>query len=570
MPMPEIDRAMAAWGGWTAGVLPWREAGAALVAVLLLVVFVLIWNMQLRRRVAQATRELSEQNRLLAAAQQGLANIVESLPDATFAIDSDRRVIAWNSAIEAMTGVPKERILGKGEGAYAVAFYGEARPILIDHAFAPELEIGPPYSRVQREGASVSAEVYAARVHGGKGGHLWCKATVLRDASGRVIGAIESVRDIGEIKRAEGRLREVTRLLRGVVQASPLPIVSLDREKNVRMWNPAAERLFGYREDEVIGAQYPLMTEEERPAADRHFEALWRGEERQEYRGRRRCRDGRLIDVRIRTALLRDEGGGEPLGVLIILEDIAQELRAEAQREQMNRLALTGQLAAGVAHEIRNPLHAILQFLELLRPRLPDAKSREWSEMMEEGLRRIERLSARLMRLGQGSEAQRAPCDLARLVAEAVELVGSRARKEGISIDVRLQPDLPLLNGYGDRLTEALLNLLLNALDACDKGDRIEVEASGAGDEIRISVMDTGPGVPAELRERIFEPFFTTKAIGKGAGLGLALVRRTAMDHGGTVELAPATGRGARFVLRLPVTGAGGGAMNVGTGARSS
>jgi len=145
-------------------------------------------------------------HRELESSRRRLESIIESLPDATFAIDLSRRVIAWNRAIEEMTGIPKARIIGRGEYAYAEPFYGERRPLLVDVLLDEASGDSPHYESIHRGGQGIWAEVYTPHIHGGKGGHLWGFASPLFDRDGNMVGAIESVRDITERKEAQEEL----------------------------------------------------------------------------------------------------------------------------------------------------------------------------------------------------------------------------------------------------------------------------------------------------------------------------------------------------------------------------
>lgn len=162
--------------------------------------------------------------------RQRLWDIIEFLPDATFVIDEDQKVIAWNRALEAMTGIPKDEVLGKGEHAYAVPFYGERRPILIDLIGAPAAAGEGLYDVVKREGDSLFAEVFVPGLRGGKGAHIWIAASPLLDREGRRYGAIESVRDISKLKQAEAELLRSNRALRTLTECDQALVRAVDEE----------------------------------------------------------------------------------------------------------------------------------------------------------------------------------------------------------------------------------------------------------------------------------------------------------------------------------------------------
>ncbi|MGH0038359.1 MAG: ATP-binding protein [Myxococcota bacterium] len=287
--------------------------------------------------------------------------------------------------------------------------------------------------------------------------------------------------------------------------------------------------------------------------------------------------DGRTIELHpvVIGAGEGPEGGIE--GRALMLRDRSAERRNERILHHRQKLESVGILAAGVAHEVNNPLAYVRSNLAHLRllaaeiEKAPDSANAtvhldELREVVDEsltGLDRIARIVERLLRFSRPSEDRR-PLDVNELVEEAMRFA-SLHRGEDIAVTSDLTEDLPRVEGSVDRLLQAVLNLLLNARQALAShdGPRIRVETRLDRDEerawISIAVADNGTGVPTSVRERIFDPFFTTRAPGEGTGLGLSIAFDIVRDHDGTLELeSPATG-GARFVIRLPV-GSGAGA----------
>lgn len=235
-------------------------------------------------------------------------------------------------------------------------------------------------------------------------------------------------------------------------------------------------------------------------------------------------------------------------------EELAERVRAEAVAVSHERLAYVGELSAGVAHSIRNPLHGLLNCVEILRGLPTDERSArraaegETLELMEEGLRRIDLLTHRLLTLTRDTPLTRRSTDLAELVDAARRFV-----RTGGTLDIPGELDVagpPVTAEIDpDRMCEALTNVLDNALHACRNGGRVSVRVSaGAGGLAAIEVRDTGEGIPPEALPRVFDAFFTTKPVGEGTGLGLAITRRIVGDHGGTVDL---TSDGAGTTVRL-------------------
>lgn len=205
----------------------------------------------------------------LSEERQKLLDIIEFLPDATFVIDEERRVIAWNRALEEMTSTPKEEIIGKGDYAYSIPFYGERRPIIIDLIFLSEEEIESKYTYVEREGETLFAEVFVNNLYGGKGAYIFVKASPLYDSKGNLVGSIESVRDISDQKKAEIDLRESEQKFRCTIEQSKDGISIIDEDGKIIEWNSGMEIITGHKREEEIGkqlwdSQYELLPEEEK------------------------------------------------------------------------------------------------------------------------------------------------------------------------------------------------------------------------------------------------------------------------------------------------------------------
>jgi signal transduction histidine kinase len=278
-----------------------------------------------------------------------------------------------------------------------------------------------------------------------------------------------------------------------------------------------------------------------------------------------------------------------------LLVEIEQRKAAQAQMIQSEKLAALGQLVAGVAHEINNPLSfvannlavlqrdstALAQVLGLYRqadPALREARPELHASIAElsgrvdlpyalqnlqgllcrsrEGLRRIEHIVRDLRDFARSEQRQLCDVDLAAEIQSTVNIVGGQARRKRVRIELELQAIPPVLC-YPGKINQALLNLLTNAIDASPEAGVVWVRSSLRGDLVCVEVTDSGPGVPPELRHRIFDPFFTTKPMGQGLGLGLSIAYTIMQDHGGRIEVDSSPGGGARFRLLWPMKSAG-------------
>jgi signal transduction histidine kinase len=235
----------------------------------------------------------------------------------------------------------------------------------------------------------------------------------------------------------------------------------------------------------------------------------------------------------------------------------ARETQLAASREQLlraERLASVGRLAAGLAHEIGNPLSAMLGYVEILRADPPPdaALTLDVLARLHRELERIHRIMQDLLTFSRPAPERALPVDTAEVVQTAVELMRPQRRFQEVALACEIPADLPPVVASPGRLTQVLVNLLLNAADAVGQRGHVTCRARRDGDAVIVEVADDGPGVPAELRERIFDPFFTTKEPGQGTGLGLATSQSLCESFGATLTLAPPRpGAGATFLVRL-------------------
>ena len=252
------------------------------------------------------------------------------------------------------------------------------------------------------------------------------------------------------------------------------------------------------------------------------------------------------------------------IGIVYFIQSVVRrERRAEQRRRRheavavsRERLARIGQISAGLAHSIRNPLHGILNCLELVRGRVDDATATETLGLMSEGLHRIENVTERLLVLTREAPLQRAMSDPNEVVAEALRLIDAKLNGTGIKLEQNLE-SVPKIWLDPNRIHEALFNILDNAIDAHAGMERGVVSVSTAVVKqpvrgVRIAVRDQGTGMDPVLAQRVYDPFFTTKAVGEGSGLGLAIAKRVVEAHGGEIEIASRSGEGTRVSILLP------------------
>jgi signal transduction histidine kinase len=228
--------------------------------------------------------------------------------------------------------------------------------------------------------------------------------------------------------------------------------------------------------------------------------------------------------------------------------------RKNALLVQSEKLSAIGELSAGLAHEVKNPMVGIVGFAQLGKESTHLHEAREYFELIDADAQRANSILQRLLEFARPPEVERERLEIRSVVDGAVKLVAHQLALQGVRIETRYADGLPVIVGNGNQLRQVLVNLMMNAGQAMEQSNekRLFVEASGADWTVLVSVKDTGPGMPAEVRQRLFEPFFTTKPRGKGTGLGLSISRSIIEEHKGELRVESELGKGATFVIRLP------------------
>jgi two-component system cell cycle sensor histidine kinase/response regulator CckA len=419
--------------------------------------------------------------------------------------------------------------------------------------------------------ARVEADVAEAARRGGSFAHdhqvvwpdgavraLHCRGRATLDASGALTRIIGMAQDITERVAAEAELRRAHGTLATLLAAAPVAITAVDAHDHVTMWNLAAERLFGWRADEVLGKPLPTLTDDTRDEFIRLRGEAGFGLTVTAPTFRRR-KDGSIVHVYLSSAALRD-GAGADLGAIALFIDMTEHRRLEEQLRQAQKMEAVGKLAGGLAHDFNNILAAITGYAELLQADLtPDDPQRNDVEEILKGTRRAATLTRQLLAFSRQQVLQPEVLELNELVADSAKMLRPLL---GPALYLVTLPAAEPVRIFADRtqMEQVLMNLALNAREAMPDGGTLSVEAGMTPDgnaglpAATLVVSDTGHGMSAEVQARIFEPFFTTKELGRGNGLGLATVHGIIQQSGGTISVATSPGRGTTFTVTLPLT----------------
>jgi PAS domain S-box-containing protein len=496
--------------------------------------------------------------RALQESERFLASIFDSIQDGLCILDTDLNIVRANPALENWYA-PGESLVNKK--CYE-AIYNATKPC--DEC---------PAQRTMETGQAASLVVPKRGPGQEAVGWLEIHTFPLTDITkGTVKGVILYIRDISARRQVEMELQETNEFLRSLLQASAAGIIYLDRDGNVRIWNPAAARMFGWDAEEVLGRFPPSVPPEQEIEFQRLRERVLAGEVITGLEGRRRKKDGSLIDVSLSLAPVQN-AQGEVEGTLAILTDMTQRKKAEEalhqkeeQLQQAQKMEAMGRLAGGVAHDFNNLLTAIMGYSELLHMSVLNQEQTRMVDQIMQVSERAAILIRQLLAFSRRQPLKPMPLDLKNVVADMEKLL-QRVIGEDILLNILQEEGLSLVKADQGQLGQVIVNLAVNARDAMPKGGRLlikthkvtldesqaqEIPEARPGDFVVLEVTDTGLGIDKEIKKRIFEPFFTTKGPGEGTGLGLSMVYGIVKQHDGWINVSSEPGHGTTFKIYLP------------------
>jgi two-component system sensor histidine kinase HydH len=348
-------------------------------------------------------------------------------------------------------------------------------------------------------------------------------------------------------------LDSMTTYATNVVEHMPNGLISVDADGVIRTVNNRAREIFGLTGGTLADERLELkkkMRTFSRPLVNALRKERTILERRVDY-----TQDGgESIPLAVSAARLISDAG-EDLGTVFILRDLREIKELEERVSRSERLAALGSLAAGVAHEIRNPLSSIKGFAEFfLKKNPPESTDRQYSEVMIQEVERLDRVISSLLDYAHPKEPVREKTSFADIIHRCIALIKDDAQAKGIDVAVEIATGIPFVQVDRDQITQILLNIVLNGLDAMQQGGRLAIRCFMGEEEksIIIEIADTGHGIPAKELPRIFDPFYTTKKT--GTGLGLAIAHRIVENHGGTLAVKNTSRSGTTFRIVLPRT----------------
>jgi PAS domain S-box-containing protein len=504
----------------------------------------------LRQRVAELETAAEQWRRLEAVVGESegkLRALLESASQGIVVIDVEGRIALVNARLETMFGYRREELLGQKlemlvPTELRAAHIGHRTRYAADPHVRP-MGVGLDLTGQRKDGSRVPVEI---------------SLSYTDTADGLV--QVGFVTDISERKHAEEALRRSEAQARAVLEAAGQAILIVDERGTILSVNRQAETIFGQPRERLVGAAVETLLPErlqERHVGHRaayfrdpHVRPMGRGLDLLARRA-----DGTEFPVEISLSYVETDEG---LRALAFVTDITQRQRLERASRQSERLTALGQLSAGVAHEVNNPIGVMTTRIELM---LMDAEANKLPPEAVEDLKVLHRHAQRvatitnsLLSFARQAPQERGLVNLNDVVAAVLVLVGPQFERQGVRLRQVLAPSLAPVLGQANALQQVVLNLLTNAAQAMPSGGDVTITSTLEDGKVRLVVADTGPGIAPEHLVRIFEPFFTTKQ--SGTGLGLSVTYGILKDHNATVDVDSVPGQGARFVLTFPVAAA--------------
>jgi PAS domain S-box-containing protein len=487
-----------------------------------------------------------------------LEQVIESSHDGIITVDPDLTIRTWSRGAEQILGWSREEVIGQQAPFVPEDLWEEART-MVERAMESRQAVYYETVRRHKDGRTIDVSLTLSPLLG---------------VHGALIGSMAILRDITQRKQFERALQASEEKYRTLFESANDPIFLIEPETGAILdANRQAIATSGYSAEELRSMVIPdIHPPEERAKVNGIVREILEKVAIMSFEGTNlRTRDGRLIPLSISARLAEFSGRRV---IVSIARDITDRQRAEDERAKIQRqllqaekLAALGQLAAGVAHEINNPVATIAGCAEGLLDRASHPSLRAQPEfqdfpdylaVIEEEAYRCKEITGGLLQFVRAETADREPTDINHLLQKSLELTSHQSRFSGLELQLDLTPDLPMLRANLNRLRQVFLALAVNALEACGGKGSLTVRTlqrpTQTGSEVIIEFEDRGCGIPPELLGKIFEPFFTTKGEQRGTGLGLAICQGIVTEHGGRIEVESEVGRGTLFRVILPMS----------------
>ena len=469
------------------------------------------------------------------------AELFESLREGIFFTTPDGKLLDANPALVRMLGCPNKEDLKAHKFGDRYSDPSQ-RDVLV--------------GRIMDQGSVQDVDILFRRKDGNEI-HCLASGFAIRDSFGKVIRIQGTLVDITERIEVDERLRREQEFVRQLVANFPEMIAVLNLEGKYTFVSSRIHELLGRAPEDVVGKSLGTLAHpDDLPRLASSLKQFVSGSSKSaqiEYRTRHA--DGSWRMLRASVSPLFD-AAGRINGIIASARDVTGAKEAEKQKLQIEKLAAMGEMMAGVAHELNNPLTAILGVSDLIRDRAADEGTRRQADLVLKQARRAAAIVQNLLAFSRPSPLTSQKVHPEEIIKQVVAQQAGLLRQKNVTIELADSAPMPMIEGDARLLQQAFVNLIINseqAIAAAKAHGTIRIALHHADDKVSFTFSDDGPGIPAENLSKIFDPFFTTKRPGGGTGLGLTIGLAIVKEHGGTIEVDSSAGEGARFRVILPV-----------------
>ena len=526
---------------------------------------------QLRLKEEQKRlREREEWQEKLLKEHKTTEGVIEGSPIPTFVLNREHRIILWNRACSELTGFGAGDMIGTDQ--QYVPFYKTKRPTIADIIIDYDIDALEKYYGTKNVQKSATVKgAYEAMDYipnlGGKNRHIYFLAAPIYDESGEVIAAIETIQDVTSQREMDIRLeeyaetlqnelneniklrREVEKLynyLQSIIDSLPDKIFDLSKDGIVNYVSRDVKKDGGIISEKFWGKHFADFVDEE----NRQFVLdRWRDAKRgifKPYEMTVTAKDGSRRNLLITPRPVKGTDR-----YILVQRDITELKALEEKFYESQKLAAIGQLSAGIAHEVRNPLSSIKMSLQVLEKRMkPEGNDSKRFQIAGREIEHLEKLVNDILIYARPSDPIKKPSDIEKIIDHALALAEKAVSDKHIRVKTALAKDLPSLDVDPAMLEQAFLNIYHNAIDAMEDGGKLSISARQTKGRVFVEVKDNGCGIAVEDMLHIFDPFFTKKKY--GTGLGLTQIKKIIDLHLGTIEISSEEGRGTSVVVAFP------------------
>ena len=482
-----------------------------------------------------------------------ILDLMGTIPHPVYVVNATGIIVDGNEALEQLTGWSLEELLGERH-----------RVIFAEEATAEEVD-----KETLERGYLTGKELMLLTKQGER--IPVCMFTRARiDDSGNM-SYVATLIDMTEHQRTEEKLRQSEKRYRLLAENAADVIWTVGLNMRLTYISPSVTHLLGYSVEEAMAKGMekvftPASFEVAMKALAEEL-AIENMENKELFRSQRlelelNCKDGSVVPVEINCSFLRD-AGGRAVEILVIARNISERKQAEERERQMqqelnlsSRLASIGELASGVAHEINNPLTAVIGFSEILMDRDIPEDIKQDLRVINDNAQRVTKIVKSLLTFAHQHKEDKEYTDINSVMLRVLELRTYEMKLSNIEVTIRLTPNLPWVMANTSQLQQVFLNIILNAEQAVTKahnGGNLLIKTEQIGNSIRITFKDDGSGIARENLDEVFDPFFSTKPVGEGTGLGLSVSYGIIREHNGRIYARSELGKGATFIVELPI-----------------